>query len=99
MAKKKAKPVFTQISPNEVKIKYREQVFVLEELSRGVYGMGKAIGLKQLVGLEKKYLKEVGWTQTDNHGNGGMREALITEFTNMEACKVAAIKYIDLLLD
>lgn len=99
MAKKKAKPVFTQISPNEVKIKYREQVFILEESNRGTWGLGRAIGLKQLVGLEKKYIKEVGWTKSDNHGNGGMKEALITNLTNMEACKVAAIKYIDLLLD
>jgi hypothetical protein len=89
------KPKFTQVAPNEVKIDYKGNKFMLIEKSRGVYGMGSAVQLYHLDGFDKKHLKEVAWTNSDNHSCKGMRDALITHFATMDECKKAAIKYID----
>ena len=93
-----SKEKFTQIAPNEVRIDYKGNKFMLIEQNRGVYGMGKAIQLYHLEGFEKKHLKEVGWTKSDNHNCKGMNDALISTFTNMDECKKAAIKYINQLI-
>lgn len=97
MAKKKQEPIFTKVAPNEVKIEYKGNKFVLIEDKRGVYGLGRAIQLYQLKDFDKTHLKEVGWTSSDNHSCSGKENALITTMTNMEECKVAAIKYIDVM--
>lgn len=92
----KEKPVFTQLSVDEVKINYRGMKFLLIEGDRGFYGAGRAIHLYKLEdNLDKKLMVEVGWTQTDNsHSPSG----LINHFTNWDECKIASIKYIDNLL-
>ena len=92
------KPKFTQVAPNEVRIDYKGHKFLLMEKSRGVYGMGKAVQLYVLDGFDKKHLKEVAWTKTDNHSGKDMKDALITHFATMDECKKAAIKYIDSML-
>ncbi len=92
---KSTKPVFTQVAPNEVKFVYKGITFMLVENRRGVYSLGSAIQLYQMNGMERTHIKEVGWTKSDNHSCSDMEKALIPTFTNMEACKVAAIKYID----
>jgi hypothetical protein len=97
MAKAKA-PVFTQVAPNEVKFVYKGITFMLVENSRGVLSIGSAIQLYQMNGMERTHIKEVGWTKSDNHSSRDMANALITTFTNMEECKVAAVKYIDQVL-
>jgi hypothetical protein len=89
------KPKFTQVAPNEVKIDYKGNKFMLIEKSRGVYSIGKAVQLYHLDGFDKKHLKEVAWTVSDNHSCKGMRDALINHFATMDECKKAAIKYID----
>jgi hypothetical protein len=90
------KPKFTQIAPNEIRIDYRGHKFMLVERTRGVYGIGRAIQLYLLEGFDKKHIKEIGWTRSDNHGCRGIREAAITDhFTTMDKCKVAAVNYID----
>ena len=93
MAKAKA-PVFTQVAPNEVKFVYKGITFMLVENSRGVLSMGSAIQLYQMNGMERTHIKEVGWTKSDGSCKD-MEHALINTFTNMEECKVAAVKYID----
>jgi len=95
MAKEKAK--FTTVSPNETKIEYKGNKFLLRESSRGVYGSGSSIGLLLLEGFQTKYLKEIGWTKGDNHGSTGKEKACITHITDLSECKVAAVKYIDSL--
>ena len=93
------KPNFTSVAPNEVKISYKGFNFLLKENSRGVYGLGRAIQLYQLNGLEKVHIKEVCWTKSDNHSCSGMRDSLIPrQFSNMEGAKVAAIAYIDKMI-
>ena len=98
MKKGSEKPKFTQLSRNEVKIEYKGNKFMFIEKNRGVYSRGSAIQLYHLDGFDKKHLKEVGWTSSDNHSCSGMKDALINTFTNMEECKKAAIKYIDDLM-
>lgn len=98
MEKSAKTPKFIKIAPNEVKVEYKENRFALIEKSQGVYGMGSAIILYHLDGFDKKYLKVVGWTKSDHHSCSGMKDALINTFTDMEACKKAAIKYIDNLM-
>ena len=93
-----SKPKFTQVAPNEVRIDYKGHKFLLMEKSRGVYGMGKAVQLYLLDGFDKKHLKEVAWTQSDNHSGKDMKDALISHFATMDECKKAAIKYIDSML-
>lgn len=94
----KKKVTFTKVSPNETKFIYKGIPFLLVEKDRGVYGIGKAIQLYQLKGMERTHIKEVGWTKRDYYGNGGMEKALITGLTNLEECKNAALKYIDQIL-
>ena len=91
-------PEFNKVSPNEFVFEYKGNKFMLVENDRGVFGIGKAIQLYQLNGLLKTHIKEVGWTKSDNHNCSGKDKALITEFTNIEECKFAAVKYIDDLL-
>jgi hypothetical protein len=94
-----SKAKFTQVAPNEVRIDYKGHKFMLIEKDRGVYGMGKAVQLYVLEGFEKKHLKEVAWTKTDNHNPGkDMKNALLTHFATMDECKKAAVKYIDQLM-
>ena len=97
MAKKEA-PKFTQVSPSEVRVDYRGIKFLLVEQDRGIYGKGRAIQLYQLDGLIKAHIKEIGWTQSDNNGCGGMERACVTHLATWSECKTAAIKYIDSLL-
>jgi hypothetical protein len=48
--------------------------------------------------FEKTHIKEIGWTKGDGHGSDGMLVACIPSLTTFEACKEAAIKYIDLMI-
>ena len=98
MKKATERPKFIQLSRNEVKIDYKGNRFMLIEKSRGVYGLGSSIQLYHLDGFDKKHIKEVGWTNSDNHECKGMKDALINTFTTMEECKKAAIKYIDQMM-
>ncbi len=90
--------VFNQIAPKEVRFDYKEMKFLLVERDRGVYGIGRAVQLYQMNGLEKAHIKEIGWTKSDNHSCSGMEDACITRLTTFDACKDAAVKYIDSLL-
>ena len=90
----KAKVKFTSVSPNETKMEYKEQKFMLVEQNRGVYSSGRAIQLYLMDGFEKKHLKEIGWTKSDGSCSG-MKDACITSLTDINACKEAAVKYID----
>jgi hypothetical protein len=91
----KVKAKFTEIARGEVRIDYKGNKFLLLEKSRGTYGLGSAVQLYLLEGFDKKHLKEIGWTSSDNHSCSGMGSACITKLTNMSECKEAAVKYID----
>jgi hypothetical protein len=95
--KKSESPKFIQVAPNEVKIEYKGNKFCLIEKAIGVYGAGKVIKLYKLDEFEKKLIKEIGWTRSDGHSSKGMSDSVIPVLTNMEDCKKAAIKYIDLI--
>ena len=89
---------FTPISQNEVKFEYKKIKFVLEEKKVGVYGLGRCVSLYQLDGVQKTWIKGIGWTKTDNHG-GPSKEILLSGIVTMEACKQPALKYVQSLLD
>lgn len=95
---KKERAKFTQIAPKEVRIDYKGFRFLLIEKDRGTLGIGRAVQLYQLNAFEKSHLKEIGWTKSDNHSCNGMEDACINRITNFDACKDAAVKYIDSLL-
>lgn len=88
---------FVEISQNEIKFEYKKIKFILEEQKVGVYGMGRCINLHQLDGVQKTFIKCIGWTRTDNHGGPGI-ECLTKSFTNMSASKQLALTYIKNLL-
>lgn len=90
--------MFKQISRTEVRFDYRDLKFILKENNRGVYGLGSAVQLYQLNGLESKHIKEIGWTRTDNH-SGPAKSAFLQGIVTIEDCKLAATKYIDSILD
>jgi hypothetical protein len=92
------KAKFTRLSANEVKVEYKGTKFMLVERSRGVYGSGRAVQLYLMKDFEKTHIKEIGWTKCDGHGSDGMLVACIPSLTTFEACKEAAIKYIDLMI-
>lgn len=100
MSKTKTKiPVFEAITQREVLITYHGEKFLLREKSRGCLGIGTAIQLYRVKGLDTDHMREIGWTSSDNHSCNGMKESLApTEFINMEKAKVLACKYIDTLL-
>lgn len=94
-------PPFVEISKTETKFEYRGTKFLLAEKSQGVYGMGTAMMLYKLDGVEKKFLRCIGWIYTDGgyhtHQKG---EAFLGAglFTTIQL-RGGAIKYIDELLD
>lgn len=88
---------FISIAPNQIKFEYKGYKFMLEEKSQGVYSIGKSILLYQLDGLDKKYIKCVGNTRSDNHG-GPKNDPILRGIVTVEDCKPAALKYIDDLL-
>lgn len=91
---------FTRISDNEIKFSYENYNFLLVEQKRGVYSIGKAVQLYQLDGLEKKHIKEMAWTQSDNHGS--MEKSEVTyyrdRFTTLDGCCALALDYLQKLL-
>lgn len=89
--------VFTQISPNEHLFTHKKEKYLLVEKSRGVYGLGSSVQLYHLNGINRTHVKEIGWTKSDNHGCSGMSSSCIPHITTIEACKTAAVKYLDLL--
>jgi hypothetical protein len=93
----KKKVEFKQISQNEVKFTFKGMGFLMEEKKVGVYGLGRAVVLYGLDGLDKKYVKTVGWTKTDNHGGPG-KDCITSVITNFEACKQLALDYLEKLL-
>ena len=95
MAKTKAK--ITLIAPTEYKIEHNGAKFILKEQDAGVYGIGRSVQLYLLEGFEKKHLKSIGWTKSDNHSCSSMKDSCITSITTMDECKKAAVKYIDSL--
>ena len=90
--------MFRQISLTEVRFDYRGLKFILKEKSRGCLGIGNAVQLYQLDGMESKHIKEIGWTRTDNH-SGPAKTAYLQGIVTFEDCKLAATKYIDSILD
>lgn len=88
---------FTQISPNEFKFTYEGEKYLLREQSVGVYGLGRCVSLYQLNGIDKKYVKCIGWIKSDNHG-GPSHEVYLRGIVTLEECKTNAIKYLKDLL-
>jgi len=88
---------FTQISPNEFKFSYEGTKYLLAENSVGVYGIGKCVSLYKLDGVDKKFIKGIGWTKSDNHG-GPSKEVVLEGIVSIEACKTEGVKYLTNLL-
>ena len=88
---------FEKISQNEVKFVYRNRRFILAEKSQGVYGIGTGVLLYELNGLDKKFIKTIGWIKTDNHGGPG-KDCITSDITTFENCKKLAVDYIEKLL-
>lgn len=98
MAKSK-QPKFIQVSLNEVKFEYKGYKFLLVEQDRGVYSAGKAVQLYQTDGLDRKHIKEMGWTKSDNHGGMEKSDAHYkSRLTTMDGCKSIAQEYLEKLL-
>jgi len=93
-----AKVNFREISQGEIKFTYNGEKFILEEGDIGVFSCGRCVRLYSLKGTEKKFIKCIGWTRTDNHGtskSGCFFDRIVT----VEECKTGAIQYLyDLFL-
>ena len=87
------------ISPNECKFEYKDSKLLLVEKAQGVYGLGKAVLLYSLNGVEKNFIKTIGWTQSDNHGGPDKESVLGNRIVAFDECKLAALKYVQALLD
>lgn len=88
---------FEQISQNESKFTFKGMGFLLEEKKVGVYGLGRCVVIQKLDGVNKSFVKTVGWTKTDNHGGPG-KECITSVITNFESCKQLALVYLEKLL-
>jgi hypothetical protein len=97
-SKKFPRPVFRQISLTEVRFDYRDHKFILKERNRGTYGIGSAVQLYELHGMESIHVKEIGWTKSDNH-SGPDKSSYLQGIVTFEDCKLASTKYIDSILD
>jgi len=96
---KTKQPKFIQVSPNEVKFEYKGYKFLLIEQDRGVYSAGRAVQLYQTDGLDKKHIKEMGWTKNDNYRGMESSDAHYkSRLTTMDGCKSIAQDYLDKLL-
>ena len=85
------------ISQNECKFEFKGLKFVLEEKKVGVYGLGRCVVINKLDGVDKTFVKTVGWTKTDNHG-GPSKDCITSVITNFESCKQLALVYLENLL-
>lgn len=94
----KNKVKFTQISQNEAKFNLKGMGFILEEKKVGVYGLGRCVNLYKLEGLDKKYVKTLGWTKTDNHG-GPSKECYTSNIVSFNDCQNLAVEYLEKLLE
>lgn len=92
------KAKFTDLGPDEVRMDYLGKKFLLVQRKRGALGIGLAVQLYELDGLDRKHVKEIGWTKSDNHGNGDYRDSYLKRVATMTECKAAAVEYIDVLL-
>ena len=95
----KIKVKFEQVSRNEVKFTFKEKRFLLLEKDRGVYGIGRAVQLYELDGLNKTHVKEIGWTKSDNHSGMSKSDAHLTGIQTWDSIKTGAIDYLQKLLD
>ena len=91
---------FEMISPREWKFVYQDKKYLLIEKDRGVYSIGKAIGLYSLEGTAKTYIKEICWTKSDNH-DGFEKSNCLMETMNpsFPQIKQATLQYLDKLLN
>jgi len=91
---------FEMISPNEWIFKYQDKKYLLIEKDRGVYSIGRSIGLYSLEGTTKTFIKEICWRKSDNHGtfekSGCVMEMLNPSFPQI---KQATLQYLDKLLN
>lgn len=92
------KTIFKQITANEVKLTLKGDNYLLVEQDRGVYGAGRAIQLYKLNGVEKVHLVELGWVQKDNYGGENKKDKVIQGITTWDACKKAAVEYLNNIL-
>lgn len=95
MATKTKKLTFKSISSNETIFEYKGKKFLLLERSRGVLSLGRAVQLYLLEDFDRKHLKEMGWTRTDNHSGPGGADPYIPGITTLEEIKSKVTDYID----
>jgi hypothetical protein len=91
-------PKFTKIDESETLLEYKNYRFMLVERSRGVFGLGKAVQLYRLDGFDKKHIKELGWTKSDNHEGQDKGGSYLSGVVTYNQCKDAAVKYIDTIV-
>lgn len=97
---KPKRPVFATISRTEMIFTYHDIKFLLKTQKQGVYGMGSSMFLYELEGINKKPLRNIGWTETDGGYNTHTKgEAFLGRglFTT-EQCKEGALRFIDAFL-
>lgn len=89
---------FKLISQGEYKFTYKKTNFILKEGSVGVYGQGKIYRLYQLDGVQKTFIRAIGWTKKDNYGGEQKKECVLNGIVTAEECQRAALNYVKELL-
>ena len=94
---------FTQVSDTETKFEYKGHKLLLVSKSRGVYGMGQAVQLYEMKGLEKVHIKEIAWTKDDGGYSSRSKsdaDAYYTkECVSFKRCEALALEYLSKIID
>ena len=93
-----AKVEFKSITKSETRFDYKGRKFLLVEADRGVCGLGRAVQLYLLDGLERRHIKEIGWVKADSPHNTykySNCDAYIVGITTMSEIKKQVTNYID----
>ncbi len=94
----KQKIKFREISNTEVAFAHYDKKFLLREQRQGVFALGYAILLYELDGLNRKFVRTIGYTKSDNHDSEQKKTLLVQGIINWDKAKEVSVKYIGDLL-
>jgi hypothetical protein len=94
---------FKKVSDTETRFEYKGHKLLLVSQSRGVYGMGQAVQLYEMKGLEKVHVKEIAWLKDDggyaSRTKSDAGSYYTKECVTLQRCEYLALEYLSKIID
>lgn len=93
---------YTQICGNEYKLQYSSKfgittTFLLIEQRQGKNGYGKVMALYYLDGFKREFIKNIGWTKTDDDMPKRDIDFYLQDIVSIQDCLKGAVEYLSKL--